>query len=106
MRRRLAWSPKPLEACAPCPADTPAPSAPAPTTGWFQSSLLTAVAATGGAPYRQVLTHGFVLDERGAKMSKSVVSVFPYMCVCVCVCVCVCWGVGRGGEAAARVGGG
>ncbi|KAI8473275.1 MAG: tRNA synthetases class I-domain-containing protein [Monoraphidium minutum] len=40
--------------------------------GWFQSSLLTAVAATGGAPYRQVLTHGFVLDERGAKMSKSV----------------------------------
>ncbi|GBF91728.1 isoleucyl-tRNA synthetase [Raphidocelis subcapitata] len=40
--------------------------------GWFQSSLLTAVAATGRAPYRQVLTHGFVLDERGAKMSKSV----------------------------------
>jgi isoleucyl-tRNA synthetase len=39
--------------------------------GWFQSSLLTAVAATGGAPYRRVLTHGFVLDERGAKMSKS-----------------------------------
>ncbi len=42
--------------------------------GWFQSSLLTAVAATGSAPYKQVLTHGFVLDERGAKMSKSVVS--------------------------------
>ncbi|KAF8061391.1 ileS [Scenedesmus sp. PABB004] len=39
--------------------------------GWFQSSLLTSVAATGGAPYKQVLTHGFVLDERGAKMSKS-----------------------------------
>ncbi|KIY94917.1 isoleucyl-tRNA synthetase [Monoraphidium neglectum] len=39
--------------------------------GWFQSSLLTSVAATGQAPYRQVLTHGFVLDERGAKMSKS-----------------------------------
>ena len=41
--------------------------------GWFQSSLLTRVAATegGGAPYRRVLTHGFVLDERGAKMSKS-----------------------------------
>lgn len=39
--------------------------------GWFQSSLLTAVAATGSAPYRQVLTHGFVLDERGFKMSKS-----------------------------------
>lgn len=31
--------------------------------GWFQSSLLTAVAATGRAPYCQVLTHGFVLDE-------------------------------------------
>ena len=42
--------------------------------GWFQSSLLTRVAATdgkGGAPYKRVLTHGFVLDERGAKMSKS-----------------------------------
>ncbi len=40
--------------------------------GWFQSSLLTSVAARGGAPYKAVLTHGFVLDERGAKMSKSV----------------------------------
>ncbi|KAK9822294.1 hypothetical protein WJX74_003674 [Apatococcus lobatus] len=40
--------------------------------GWFQSSLLTCVAATGHAPYRQVLTHGFVLDERGIKMSKSI----------------------------------
>ena len=39
--------------------------------GWFQSSLLTCVAATGSAPYRRVLTHGFVLDERGVKMSKS-----------------------------------
>ena len=39
--------------------------------GWFQSSLLTAVAVTGGAPYKQVLTHGFVLDEKGRKMSKS-----------------------------------
>ena len=39
--------------------------------GWFQSSLLTALAATGRAPYRAVLTHGFLLDERGAKMSKS-----------------------------------
>ena len=39
--------------------------------GWFQSSLLTAVAVTGGAPYRRVLTHGFVLDEKGRKMSKS-----------------------------------
>ena len=40
--------------------------------GWFQSSLLTCVAATGQAPYRSVLTHGFVLDEKGQKMSKSV----------------------------------
>ncbi|MEW5304207.1 MAG: hypothetical protein WDW36_006833 [Sanguina aurantia] len=39
--------------------------------GWFQSSLLTSVAANGIAPYKQVLTHGFVLDERGLKMSKS-----------------------------------
>jgi isoleucyl-tRNA synthetase len=39
--------------------------------GWFQSSLLTSVAARGAAPYKAVLTHGFVLDERGYKMSKS-----------------------------------
>lgn len=39
--------------------------------GWFQSSLLTSVAAEGVAPYKQVLTHGFVLDEKGRKMSKS-----------------------------------
>ncbi|GAB2214507.1 hypothetical protein Drorol1_Dr00018858 [Drosera rotundifolia] len=39
--------------------------------GWFQSSLLTSVAATGRAPYSSVLTHGFVLDEKGFKMSKS-----------------------------------
>lgn len=39
--------------------------------GWFQSSLLTSVATHGFAPYKTVLTHGFVLDERGRKMSKS-----------------------------------
>ena len=39
--------------------------------GWFQSSLLTSVAVHGQAPYRRVLTHGFVLDEKGRKMSKS-----------------------------------
>nr|WP_287129376.1 isoleucine--tRNA ligase [Candidatus Cyanaurora vandensis] len=39
--------------------------------GWFQSSLLTSVAVSGEAPYRTVLTHGFVLDEQGHKMSKS-----------------------------------
>jgi isoleucyl-tRNA synthetase len=40
--------------------------------GWFQSSLLTSVASEGVAPYKSVLTHGFVLDEKGMKMSKSV----------------------------------
>lgn len=39
--------------------------------GWFQSSLLTAMATEGHAPYKQVLTHGFVLDGEGKKMSKS-----------------------------------
>ncbi|WP_242006816.1 isoleucine--tRNA ligase [Aerolutibacter ruishenii] len=39
--------------------------------GWFHSSLLTAVAMDGVAPYRQVLTHGFTVDADGRKMSKS-----------------------------------
>ena len=39
--------------------------------GWFQSSLLTSVATRGGAPYRKVLTHGYVIDEEKRKMSKS-----------------------------------
>ncbi len=39
--------------------------------GWFQVSLLTAVATRGKAPYRQVLTHGLILDEAAKKMSKS-----------------------------------
>jgi isoleucyl-tRNA synthetase len=39
--------------------------------GWFQSSLLTSVATKGRAPYKTVLTHGFVVDENGRKMSKS-----------------------------------
>ena len=39
--------------------------------GWFQSSLLTSVAMNGVAPYKEVLTHGFVIDGQGRKMSKS-----------------------------------
>jgi isoleucyl-tRNA synthetase len=39
--------------------------------GWFNSSLTTAVAQTGHAPYRAVLCHGFVVDGEGRKMSKS-----------------------------------
>ncbi|MBM68768.1 MAG: isoleucine--tRNA ligase [Haliea sp.] len=39
--------------------------------GWFQSSLLTGIAAFAEAPYRQVLTHGFTVDAQGRKMSKS-----------------------------------
>ena len=40
--------------------------------GWFHSSLLTSVATRGVAPYKAVLTHGFVVDGEGRKMSKSV----------------------------------
>jgi len=40
--------------------------------GWFQSSLLTSVANFGKAPYKQVLTHGYTVDEQGRKMSKSI----------------------------------
>lgn len=39
--------------------------------GWFNSSLIVGTAVHGGAPYRQVLSHGFVMDENGEKMSKS-----------------------------------
>ncbi|NLA78512.1 MAG: isoleucine--tRNA ligase [Erysipelothrix sp.] len=39
--------------------------------GWFNSSLIIATATTGGAPYKNVLSHGFVLDGKGEKMSKS-----------------------------------
>lgn len=39
--------------------------------GWFNSSLITSVAVTGKAPYKEVLSQGFVLDDKGHKMSKS-----------------------------------
>ncbi|HEY1848418.1 MAG TPA: isoleucine--tRNA ligase [Opitutaceae bacterium] len=39
--------------------------------GWFQSSLWTSVVAFGGAPYKAVLTHGFIVDEEQRKISKS-----------------------------------
>ena len=39
--------------------------------GWFQSSLLTSVATRGTAPYKAVVTHGWVVDGEGRKMSKS-----------------------------------
>lgn len=39
--------------------------------GWFQSSLLIGAGIEGGAPYERVITHGFVVDEKGRKMSKS-----------------------------------
>lgn len=45
--------------------------------GWFQSSLKTSVAMHGHAPYKQVLTHGFAVDEKGLKMSKSLGNVVP-----------------------------
>ncbi len=39
--------------------------------GWFNSSLITGVAAFGKSPYKKVVSHGFVLDGQGRKMSKS-----------------------------------
>jgi isoleucyl-tRNA synthetase len=45
--------------------------------GWFQSSLLTGLAAYGEAPYKTVLTHGFTVDGEGRKMSKSIGNIVP-----------------------------
>jgi isoleucyl-tRNA synthetase len=50
--------------------------------GWFQSSLLTSIAKNNQAPYRSVLTHGFVVDAKGQKMSKSKGNVVAPQKVC------------------------
>ena len=50
--------------------------------GWFNSSLSTGVAVTGKAPYKEVLTHGFVLDGAGNKMSKSLGNTIDPLKVC------------------------
>ncbi|MFT8710202.1 MAG: isoleucine--tRNA ligase [Sporolactobacillus sp.] len=47
--------------------------------GWFNSSLATAVAVTGHAPYKAVLSHGFTMDAKGMKMSKSIGNVIDPM---------------------------
>ena len=47
--------------------------------GWFQSSFLTSVALTGKAPFKKLVTHGFVLDKKNQKMSKSVGNVVDPM---------------------------
>lgn len=50
--------------------------------GWFNSSLITSVAVNNKAPYKTLLTHGFVLDENGNKMSKSLGNVIDPIKVC------------------------
>ncbi|HLR70828.1 MAG TPA: isoleucine--tRNA ligase, partial [Pseudogracilibacillus sp.] len=45
--------------------------------GWFNSSLSTAVAVTGKSPYKNIISHGFVLDGQGRKMSKSLGNIIP-----------------------------
>jgi len=50
--------------------------------GWFNSSVITAVATTGVAPYKTVLSHGFTLDGQGRKMSKSLGNTVDPIKVC------------------------
>ncbi len=47
--------------------------------GWFNSSLVIATAVKGGSPYKEVLSHGYVVDAKGEKMSKSVGNVIDPM---------------------------
>lgn len=49
--------------------------------GWFNSSLITSVVATGHAPYQIVLSHGFANDEKGRKMSKSLGNVISPLAI-------------------------
>ena len=50
--------------------------------GWFNSSIITAVATTGTAPYKNVVSHGFTLDGEGRKMSKSLGNTVDPIKVC------------------------
>lgn len=50
--------------------------------GWFQTSLLTAIGASEQPPFRKVLTHGFVVDGEGRKMSKSLGNVISPQDIC------------------------
>ncbi len=50
--------------------------------GWFNSSVITSVAVNNEAPYKMLLTHGFVLDENGNKMSKSAGNGIDPMTIC------------------------
>ena len=50
--------------------------------GWFQTSLLSSVASRGIAPYKALLTHGFVMDDKGRKMSKSLGNVVDPLKTC------------------------
>ncbi|MEB3100613.1 isoleucine--tRNA ligase [Ferviditalea candida] len=50
--------------------------------GWFNSSLITAVAVLGSAPYKGILSHGFTLDGEGRKMSKSLGNTIDPLKVC------------------------
>ena len=64
-----------------CPADL-YPEGTYQHHGWFQSSLLISVATKGRALYSSVITHGFVLDEKGFEMSKSLGNaVYPRMVI-------------------------
>jgi len=50
--------------------------------GWFQTSLLASIARCGKAPYKQVITHGFTVDDKGYKMSKSLGNIVEPQQIC------------------------